>query len=128
MGPVKILAATGVLATALLAGAETMRFEATAYSQEGATASGAHAREGVVAADPDVLPLGTRIRVEGAGRYDGEYVVKDTGRTIAGREIDIYVDGDSEAERFGRRTVRVEVLEYGDGDRKTAADKPTPGG
>ena len=45
-----------------------------------------------------------------AGRYSGEYVVRDTGRTIKGREIDIYLANDAEAKRFGRKSVRVEVL------------------
>lgn len=92
-----------------------MAFEATAYSIDGETASGTRAREGIVAADPKVLPLGTRIRVVDAGPYSGEYVVRDTGRTIKGREIDVYVDDDREAKRFGRKTVQVEVLSYGDG-------------
>lgn len=90
-------------------------FEATAYSIEGTTADGSQSREGIVAADPDVLPLGSRIRVHGAGSYSGEYVVADTGRAIRGREIDIYMSKNSEARRFGRRDVRVEVLDYGEG-------------
>jgi 3D (Asp-Asp-Asp) domain-containing protein len=92
-----------------------MRFEATAYSIEGKTAAGTRAREGVVAADPALLPLGTRIRIHDAGKYSGEYVVRDTGRTIKGREIDIYLSNDAEAKRFGRKSVEVEVLAYGDG-------------
>jgi 3D (Asp-Asp-Asp) domain-containing protein len=90
-----------------------MRFTATAYSIEGKTASGAETREGIVAADPAVLPLGTRIRVKGAGQYSGEYVVKDTGREIDGREIDLYIADDGEAKRFGKRPVTVEVLHHG---------------
>lgn len=89
-------------------------FEATAYSIEGKTASGAQTREGICAADPDVLPLGSRIRVHEAGDYSGEYLVSDTGRTIKGREIDIYVADDGAAKRFGRKTVRVEVLSRAD--------------
>lgn len=85
-------------------------FEATAYSIEGKTASGAQTREGICAADPDVLPLGSRIRVHEAGEYSGEYLVSDTGRAVKGREIDIYLANDLEAKRFGRKTVRVEVL------------------
>jgi len=85
-------------------------FEATAYSIEGKTASGMQTREGICAADPDVLPLGSRIRVHEAGDYSGEYLVSDTGRTIKGREIDIYVADDRAAKHFGRKTVRVEVL------------------
>jgi 3D (Asp-Asp-Asp) domain-containing protein len=89
-------------------------FEATAYSIEGRTRSGTPTREGVVAADPSVLPLGSRIRVHDAGEYDGEYVVRDTGAAVKGREIDIYLRNDAEAKRFGRRTVKVEVLERGE--------------
>lgn len=85
-------------------------FEATAYSIEGKTASGKHAREGICAADPDVLPLGSRIRVHDAGAYSGECEIADTGRAIKGREIDIYLANDREAKRFGRKKVRVEVL------------------
>jgi 3D (Asp-Asp-Asp) domain-containing protein len=96
-------------------GPAPMRFEATAYSIEGKTAAGTKTHEGIVAADPSLLPLGTRIRVSDAGGYSGEYVVRDTGHTIKGREIDIYVANDAEAKRFGRKPVQVEVVEYGDG-------------
>lgn len=89
---------------------ELRDFEATAYSIEGRTASGGQAKEGVCAADPDVLPIGTRIRVHEAGSYSGEYVVTDTGRTIKGREIDLYIANDAEAKRFGRKNVKVEIL------------------
>jgi 3D (Asp-Asp-Asp) domain-containing protein len=88
----------------------TRRFEATAYTIEGKTASGAQTRDGIVAADPKILPLGTRIRVTGAGRYDGEYLVADTGREIKGEEIDIYIRNYAAAKRFGRQQVDVEVL------------------
>ena len=93
---------------------EVQTFSATAYSIEGTTKSGAQTREGIVAADPRVLPLGSRIRVRDAGAYDGEYVVHDTGPAIKGREIDIYMPNDAEAKRFGRRTVKVEVLSRGE--------------
>ena len=89
-------------------------FSATAYSIEGRTASGVHTRRGIVAADPRVLPIGSRLRVPEAGEYDGEYVVHDTGPAIRGREIDIYVPSDAAAKRFGRRTVKVEVLSRGE--------------
>lgn len=92
-----------------------MQFTATAYTIEGQTASGAQTRQGIVAADPAVLPFGTRIRVEGAGQYSGEYVVKDSGREIDGREIDLYIANDAEAKRFGKRPVTVEVLRRGGG-------------
>ncbi|MEW6271195.1 MAG: 3D domain-containing protein [Thermodesulfobacteriota bacterium] len=89
---------------------EMQTFEATAYSIEGTTASGKQTRDGVCAADPDVLPLGSRIRVHDAGPHSGECEIADTGRAIKGREIDIYVPDDRAAKRFGRKQVRVEVL------------------
>jgi 3D (Asp-Asp-Asp) domain-containing protein len=93
-----------------------MEFTATAYTISGKTASGARTRRGMCAADLSVLPLGSRIRVEGAGRYSGVYVVKDSGHKIDGREIDLYIANDAEAKRFGKRPVTVEVL--GSGDRR----------
>ena len=90
-----------------------MPFHATAYTVEGTTAAGGQTHRGVVAADPAKLPLGSRIRVTEAGRYSGEYVVRDTGRKIDGNEIDIYIADDAEAKRFGNRAVKVEVLSYG---------------
>jgi 3D (Asp-Asp-Asp) domain-containing protein len=90
-------------------------FTATAYSIEGKTASGANTHKGIVAADPRVLPIGSRIRVSDAGEYSGEYVVKDTGRAIKGRALDIYIADDREVKHFGKRTVKVEVLQHGDG-------------
>jgi 3D (Asp-Asp-Asp) domain-containing protein len=94
---------------------DVQTYSATAYSIEGTTKSGAQTRTGIVAADPQVLPLGSRIRVREAGAYDGDYVVHDTGPAIKGREIDIYIPSDAEAKRFGRRTVKVEVLSRGEG-------------
>ena len=85
-------------------------FEATAYSITGTTASGMQTRPGIVAADPEMLPLGSRIRVQDAGRYSGLYTVADTGPAVQGREIDIFIPDGAEAKRFGRRRVRVEIL------------------
>ena len=100
----------------------TLRMEATAYAQDSKpTASGTIAHEGIVAADPAVLPFGTRIRVTGAGAYNGIYTVTDTGGKIGRRHIDIYVPTRKEAKLFGRKRVKVEILEVGSGKR-------TPGG
>jgi len=91
-----------------------MRFEATANSIEGITNKGTVAHEGTVAADPTVLPMGSRIRVAGAGSYSGIYVVTDTGAKVKGRHLDIYLSNNAEAKRFGRKKVTVRVLSYGD--------------
>jgi 3D (Asp-Asp-Asp) domain-containing protein len=87
-------------------------YVATAYSLHGRTASGTTTRPGIVAADPSVLPLGSQIRVSNAGTYSGTYTVADTGGAIGGRRIDVYIPNHAEARRFGRRTVRVQVLRY----------------
>src|SRR5690348_7693936 len=56
------------------AGPRVMTMKATAFSQDSQpTASGTAAHEGIVAADPALLPMGTRIQVSGAGAYDGVY-------------------------------------------------------
>jgi 3D (Asp-Asp-Asp) domain-containing protein len=89
-------------------------FEATAYADHGVTASGHATRPGVAAADPRVLPIGTRVQVTGAGPYSGEYVVRDTGRAVAGRRLDIFVPDKRAAKRFGRKRVTIEVISWGD--------------
>jgi rare lipoprotein A len=93
------------------------RFEATADSTDGITAKGTVAHEGVVAADPAVLPLGSVIRVSGAGQYSGTYVVTDTGSKVAGRHIDIYLPSVSEAKQFGKKVVTVRVVSKGDNQK-----------
>jgi 3D (Asp-Asp-Asp) domain-containing protein len=90
-------------------------FTATAYSQQGKTASGDYVHRHVVAADPDVLPIGSRIKVKRAGRYSGEYVVADTGEKIQGRRLDIFIPSTRDCQKFGRKRVRVTVIQLGDG-------------
>jgi 3D (Asp-Asp-Asp) domain-containing protein len=92
---------------------------ATAYSQSGTTASGITTKRHVIAADPDVLPIGSRIKVRHAGRYSGEYVVADTGRKIQGRRLDIYMPSTKSCMKFGAKHVKVRVVQLGDGTHKT---------
>jgi len=87
-------------------------YTATAYSLRGRTASGKPVSRGLIAADPSVLPLGTRVRVE-AGSFSGEYVVGDTGGSVRGRRIDIWTPTSREALQFGRRAVKLTVLSFG---------------
>ena len=89
-------------------------FIATAYSVEKTGASGKWPHPGAVAADPDVLPLNTRIRIFGAGRFSGDYTVEDTGGKVDGHHIDVYMPSTAEAKKFGRQRVKVVVLRYGD--------------
>ena len=100
---------------------EPVTYVATAYSLRGRTASGRYVTQGIIAADPRVLPLGSRVRLE-AGRWSGDYLVADTGSRIKGRKIDIWTPSTREAMRFGRRKVKLTILTYG-GKRK-AVKKP----
>jgi len=52
-----------------------------------------------------------KVTIASGQQMVGEYEVRDTGRGIKGQEIDIYIAGDGEAKRFGRRRVKVEILE-----------------
>ena len=91
---------------------EAKSFRATAYCLRGRTAAGGNVRRGIVAADPRVLPLGTRIQID-AGSYSGTYTVADTGGSVRGRVLDIWVPSCSEAMRFGHRSIQVSVMGKG---------------
>src|SRR5690242_17733013 len=79
----------------------TMRMEASAFVLDAKpTAASTVPHIGIVAADPSILPLGSRIRIAGAGAYNGVYTVTDTGAHVIGRRIDIYVPSAAKAKRF----------------------------
>jgi 3D (Asp-Asp-Asp) domain-containing protein len=100
-------------------------YSATAYSLRGKTASGQLVTRGLIAADPRVLPIGTRVRLE-AGPWSGEYVVADTGGAIRGRKIDIWTPSSREAMQFGRRAVKLTVLAIPGSRSKTPVLQPKP--
>ncbi|MEB5479561.1 peptidoglycan-binding protein [Shouchella clausii] len=96
-------------------GTATYQMEATAYSADcngcsGVTATGidlkANPNQKVIAVDPSVIPLGSRVYVEGYG----EAIAGDTGGAISGNKIDVFVPSQSDAVNFGRKTVKVTVL------------------
>jgi 3D (Asp-Asp-Asp) domain-containing protein len=86
-------------------------FTATAYCTGRVTATGTIPADKTVAADPAVLPMGSRIRLSGLDkRYNGVYIVRDTGSSVRGRRIDLYIRDCREAVRFGRRSARISIL------------------
>jgi len=93
-------------ASVTAAGASRGAFSATAYCFSGRTAMGHGVRRGLIAADPRVLKMGSRVYVN-AGQWSGTYLVSDTGGAIKGKRIDIWVPSCGEARRFGRRTVQI---------------------
>ncbi|MDB5084002.1 MAG: hypothetical protein JWN30_888 [Bacilli bacterium] len=84
-----------------------MTMVATAYSAPGGrTASGLPAQHGVVAVDPSVIPLGTRLYIDGYGYA----VAGDTGSAIIGNKIDLCFDTLNECLQFGRQNVSVHIV------------------
>jgi uncharacterized protein YabE (DUF348 family)/3D (Asp-Asp-Asp) domain-containing protein len=75
----------------------------------GLTASGTRVRPGVIAVDPRVIPLGTRVYIEHMdGTPWGYAIAEDTGGAIKGNKIDIYMK--SGALQFGRRNMRLFIV------------------
>jgi 3D (Asp-Asp-Asp) domain-containing protein len=91
-----------------------LRFTATAYCKGTTTASGVNVRTGIAAADPDLLPVGSVIKVDKLGdQYNGIYTIMDTGPKVHGRHVDIYMWSCNEALALGRRTIQITVLRMG---------------
>lgn len=95
--------------------AKTLTMSATAYTAycagcSGVTANGTNLRANpnlkVIAVDPRVIPLGSRVWVEGYG----EAIAADTGGAIKGNKIDVFVPSQEGAMNWGRRTVTVKIL------------------
>lgn len=104
-----------------------LRFRATAYCKGTTTASGAGIQTGIAAADPDLLPVGSVIRVEGlSARYNGIYTILDTGPRVKGRQIDIYMWNCNEALAFGRRTMSLTVMRLGWNPRTSTPERVGP--
>lgn len=91
----------------------TITMRSTAYTSDpsenggySTTAMGTAIRYGVAAVDPNVIPLGTRLYIEGYGYARAE----DTGGAIKGNKIDLVFGSKAQSNRWGRRTVRVTIL------------------
>ncbi|MDQ0200980.1 LysM peptidoglycan-binding and 3D domain-containing protein [Neobacillus ginsengisoli] len=89
--------------------------KATAYTAScagcsGTTATGinikANPNEKVIAVDPSVIPLGSKVSVEGLG----EYTAADTGGAIKGNRIDVFIPSEHDAINFGVKQLKVTIL------------------
>ena len=91
-------------------------FEAAAYCAcpkccgkwaDGITASGTKATaKRTIAVDSNLIPLGSKVEIEGLGTY----IAEDTGSAIKGKIIDIYFDTHEEALKFGRQKVNIRII------------------
>jgi 3D (Asp-Asp-Asp) domain-containing protein len=94
---------------------ETLTVTATAYTANcegcsGTTKTGidliANPDKKVIAVDPDIIPLGSKVHVEGYG----EAIAGDIGGAITGNRIDVFIPSESKAKKWGRKEVEVKIL------------------
>jgi cystine transport system substrate-binding protein len=85
------------------AGGRTITVTSTGYSLPGHTATGLPVGWGVIAVDPGVIPLGTKLTIPGYG----EAVAADVGSAVRGYDIDIWFPTLAQARAWGRRTVTI---------------------
>jgi 3D (Asp-Asp-Asp) domain-containing protein len=84
-------------------GTRTLVVDAVAYHLPGTTASGIPVGMGIVAVDPNVIPLGTKMFVPGYGKA----VAADVGSAVRGTIIDLWMPSRAKALAWGRRTVTI---------------------
>lgn len=88
------------------AGGRSLVVSATCYILKGTTATGVPVGQGVVAVDPTVIPLGSKLYIPGYGNG----VAADVGGGIKGAIIDLWYPTYAECARWGRRTVTITVF------------------
>ncbi len=88
-----------------VSGTRTLVVDAVAYHLPGRTASGLPTGVGVIAVDPSVIPLGTKVFVPGYGAA----VAADTGTAVRGNIIDLWMPSTPQAQAWGRRTVTITI-------------------
>jgi cystine transport system substrate-binding protein len=101
--PAPAPAASAAATPAASQGGRTLVVSATGYSLPGHTATGLPVGPGIVAVDPTVIPLGTRMTIPGYG----EGVAADVGGGIRGAMIDLWFPTVGQAFAWGRRTVTI---------------------
>lgn len=96
-------------------GGKEFYVEASAYTPycngcSGTSATGINLRANpslkLIAVDPSIIPLGSKVWVEGYGYA----IAGDTGGSIKGNKIDVLVPNTQQAYSWGRKTVRIKVL------------------
>ncbi len=92
---------------------KSLTCSATAYSGHSKTSSGrtpsrSEGGMSTIAVDPTVIPIGSKVYVEGYGYA----VAADTGGAIKGNKIDVYFNSSSECSSWGRRKVQVKIIAY----------------
>jgi peptidoglycan DL-endopeptidase CwlO len=97
-----ILSAPAALAAS---GPQTITVSSTGYSLRGQTSTGMQTAAGVVAVDPSVIPLGARLTIPGYGTG----IAADTGGSVRGNVIDLWLPTLQQARAWGRRTITITI-------------------
>jgi 3D (Asp-Asp-Asp) domain-containing protein len=92
---------------AVSSGPRTLTVSSSGYALRGRTATGIPTAPGVVAVDPSVIPLGTRMEIPGYGVG----IAADTGGAVQGNTIDLWFATTEQALQWGRRTVTITLLQ-----------------
>lgn len=103
--PITSASSAATAASGVGSGTRTLVVDAVAYHLPGRTASGLPVGVGVIAVDPGVIPLGTRVFVPGYGAA----VAADVGSAIRGNIIDLWMPSTAAARAWGRRTITITV-------------------
>ena len=82
---------------------ERVAVSVTAYCLQGRTRRGNLVREGIIAVDRTLFPLGREVELFFGRRSYGRYLADDTGGAITGGRIDVWMPDCAAARRFGRR-------------------------
>ena len=112
VGDVPAIGSTSLEAPVIERGA-FLPFDATASCRTVETSVGIRARSGIAAANAASLPLGSVIRMTRTGTHNGIYTVLHDLPSLDRRSIDFFVRDCEEAETFGEREVRLEILRVG---------------
>ncbi|MDD5878944.1 MAG: 3D domain-containing protein, partial [Clostridiales bacterium] len=86
---------------------KTLKVKAYAYTGGGYTATGTKARYGTLAVDPKVIPYGTKVYIK---ELDKVFTAEDCGGGIKGNKIDIYMNSESACNKWGVKTITIQIL------------------
>lgn len=78
----------------------------TAYCLQGYGASGQYVHDGMVAVDTSIIPMYSRLTIEG---LPGTYTALDTGGGVIGNHVDVWMPDCQDAIDWGRRTRLVTI-------------------
>lgn len=85
-----------------------LKVEASAYTGHGITSTGTVPKWGTIAVDPSIIPYGTNVYIP---QFDMIFTAEDCGGAIKGNKIDIYMNSNSQAYDWGRRTIDIHIIQ-----------------